>query len=297
MKWLWMALVASPLVVCAMDTARVKPFARYQSIIDRLPFGEMSTAETLEEATKGGKGGKDPLNLKPDQAQLAQQVQMSGITILPDGGLAVGFSDRGANPPTFHFLRVGAPADNSGWEALKASFAEEWVTLRKQGVEVTVKLGKGAVDPATLDSGKKSADVAVKPAEPMAEKPKTKRPRRRLFRRQESELPAGLQEAMRSGKEHAEAVEQAKASGENPRDYLARLRRRTAEQEQALKAAEDAVKKHQEDQTAAQESEKAAAERRIDIELIKQGGRPRKEINLTKEEEKELIDAGVLSQQ
>lgn len=266
---------------------RVKPFSHYQSIIDRLPFGEMSSAATLAEAA-GRKGGGEE-QLKPDQQQLARQVSMSGITVMPDGGLAVGFCDRGVNPPAFHFLRVGAPADASGWEALKASYEKEWVTLRKDGVELTVQLGKGAIEGPPKETNAPAATVQA----PQAPAP-ARRPRRRP--EASAAAPKGIQEAIASARERAEGLRQAREAGESPRDYLARLRKRTAEQENALKAAEAAVKKQQDDQQAAAEKAKAAAERRIDIELIKQGGRPRKNIDLTKEEEKELIEAGVLSE-
>ena len=109
---LWVAVAAA---ACADG----QPFDRYQTIIDRKPFGP-----------------------EPEEQQLAASVRVSILNVSPSGAVKVGFTDSSANPVENYYLAVGG--SQNGWTVKSADPAAESVTLEKDGIEVTVKLGETA---------------------------------------------------------------------------------------------------------------------------------------------------------
>jgi hypothetical protein len=78
--------------------------------------------------------------LTKEQAKLQSSVHFSVINVAPDGTAAVGFSDN-SNPkaPVHHYVKVGE--ESGGWKVLSADTAEKTMTIQKDGVELTLKLG------------------------------------------------------------------------------------------------------------------------------------------------------------
>jgi len=125
-----------------------QPFDRYQTIIDRKPFGPEPANFDPEAApgTVSAGGAVDSGEMTPEQRtaeeqKLASNVRVSILNVAPDGTVKVGFTDSSANPPENYYLKVGG--SQNGWMVKGADPAAESVTLEKDGVEVTMKLGEG----------------------------------------------------------------------------------------------------------------------------------------------------------
>ena len=145
------------------------PFAHYQPILDRMPFGAPPPAVVVPDV--------DPELLKTaeqekaEQQQVARQLSFSALNITPQGTTAVGFTDRGVNPPRSFYLEVGASAD--GWTVVAADYSKDWARFEKDGVTITMHLDKGLIDdpsstnsvPALATAGG-AMPVASEPASP-----------------------------------------------------------------------------------------------------------------------------------
>ena len=145
------------------------PFSNYQPILDRMPFGAPPPAVLVPDI--------DPELLKTaeqekaEQQQIARQLSFSALNITPKGTTAVGFTDRGVNPPRSFYLEVGASAD--GWTVLAADYNKDWARFEKDDVIITMHLDKGLIDDpsstnsisavASTDGAAPSASEAVPP--------------------------------------------------------------------------------------------------------------------------------------
>ncbi len=139
----------------AVDTAADARFARYQTILERLPFGPLPpNFDPDAPATRGGAGGGaaggalDPaaaeaLRSKEEQ-QIIASVRVSALNVTPSGKIAVGFTDSSRQPAGNYYLRVGESRD--GWTVKDADAHEMKVTLEKDGIEATLALGEGSGD-------------------------------------------------------------------------------------------------------------------------------------------------------
>jgi len=144
--------------LCLVFTARAHTatatFENYQAILDRMPFGaapqsgigaDSNTAESRAQALS-----------KAEQKKLAAKIKMSCVNITPDGSIAVGFTDLSLSPPRNCYLRIGAAAH--GWTVLDADYDEEWATIEKEGVTITVKLGRGLIGGESENLAAQTAD-------------------------------------------------------------------------------------------------------------------------------------------
>ena len=136
--------VALAIIACADESS----FDRYQSIIDRKPFGpepvnfdpesEPGTASSAASSADGGE--MTPEQRTAEEQQLASSVRVSMLNVTPSGVVKVGFTDNSAKPAENYYLAVGG--SQNGWTVKNADPATESVTLERGGVEVTVKLGE-----------------------------------------------------------------------------------------------------------------------------------------------------------
>ena len=134
--------------MAAATFAAEQPFVRYQTIIDRKPFGPEpvnfdpeATPGTSGGAGGGAEGGEmTPEQRTAEEQQLASSVRVSILNVTPSGAVKVGFTDLSAKPPDNYYLAVGA--SQNGWTVKAADPSTESVTLAKEGIEVTVKLGE-----------------------------------------------------------------------------------------------------------------------------------------------------------
>ncbi len=212
-------------------------FERYQSIIDRMPFGEPPPgldvtlppgSAAARQASQALEGEMTPEQRTQEEQKLAASVRVSVLNLTPAGRTMVGFTDTSAQPPEHFYLPVGGSKND--WEVKAADPATEQVTLVHAGIEVTVKLGEG--NPGG-DNGKAGA-----------------RPRGSLMR------------ANRLARAPMAASAPA-APGSHGGGAMARLRARRMQQQQeeAQRRRAAAEETRKEEERRAAEAEQAAAER------------------------------------
>ena len=123
-------------------------FDRYQSIIDRAPFGVPPPGFNREavpgsSAAAPGDGTGGPMTEEQrsvEEQKIISEVQVSVLSITPAGSTMVGFTDK-ANHRNY-YLKVGAEKD--GWKVVSADAAAQSVVLSKGGVEATVQVGSAS---------------------------------------------------------------------------------------------------------------------------------------------------------
>ena len=125
--------------------AEGQPFERYQTIIDRKPFGPEPVNFDPEAAPGSATANAETGEMTAEQRtaeeqQLAANLRVSILNVAPSGAVKVGFTDSSVNPPENYYLAVGN--SQNGWMVKNADPAAESVTLEKDGIEVTVKLGE-----------------------------------------------------------------------------------------------------------------------------------------------------------
>ena len=126
----------------AVAVAEKQSFERYQPIVDRQMFGApplgFDPMKLPSEVAKGSSRGK--AELTQEQARLQSSVHFSVINVAADGTPVVGFSDNSdPKAPVHHYLKVGE--ESGGWKVLSADLAESSMTIEKDGVQLTLKLG------------------------------------------------------------------------------------------------------------------------------------------------------------
>lgn len=133
---------AFSLTAAAAIAAR-QPLERYQTIIDRQMFGPpppgfdptKMPSEVSKSSSRGGEA-----ELSQEQEQVKKAVRFSVINVTASGETVVGFSDNGdAKNPLHYYLKVGE--SQNGWTVKAADPEAATMTVEKDGVEVTLKLG------------------------------------------------------------------------------------------------------------------------------------------------------------
>ena len=212
-----------------------QPFERYQTVIDRKPFGpepvnfdpEAAPGSAAANAAAAGEMTEEQRTV--EEQQLAASVRVSMINITPMGDVAVGFTDTSANPVENYYLKVGR--SQNGWTVKSADPATESVTLEKGGVDVTVKLGE------TSGGGKANGAKRGNGHRPMTLQSRNGPPVATANAEEENHSPRLL--------------------GGRPLGGLANLRKRRAEEMRKAKA--EAARKAEAEAVAAAEREERAA--------------------------------------
>ena len=145
------------------------PFERYETIIERMPFGpEPADADSAPAA--GGDVAGEAITAQQRTAEeqtLASSVRVSALNVTPAGDVKVGFTDSSAKPPVSYYLKVGSSRD--GWTVKSADPVAESVALARGGVEVVVKLG------GDVRGVEKSPKYGIMHARKKREKPNARR--------------------------------------------------------------------------------------------------------------------------
>jgi len=150
----------------AMPGFGKRAFDLYQPIIDRCPFGpppeDPSIPPDLVSKSSGAAGdGADAVELSKEQEELQKSVGVYAINLNQAGKVMVGFSDLSdPKAPRYHYLAVGDSKD--GWLVKSADPLEKSVTLEKDSIEVTRKLGEAATPKGNAPGGAKGVP-AVRP--------------------------------------------------------------------------------------------------------------------------------------
>jgi hypothetical protein len=269
-------------------------FAPYQVIIDRAIFGKPPPARTASAAA-------EPVpDLTQKQAEaLAKKITLCAVNRTPSDNTAVGLIDNDAKPPRNLYLNVGDTVD--GYTILAADCGAETATIEKDGVVISLQLGKGLLAPGA-------------PAVATAGRGLSMRALGRAQSRDESAASSVQAGVIRRPSQHGatrfpglsaqqrESIEQRKIEmakireeGGDVGSYMEKLRERRTQEHAAKAAAEDAARqKIQELARQMTEEELRNREREINLSLIEGGSRPISDIELTPEEEAALVKKGVL---
>jgi len=148
-----LALVAAVAALALRSAAEKKPYERYQSIVDRQPFGALPAGfdpmRNPDEVQKGAAGAE--VELTQEQGNLQKSVQFSVINIEEDGSVMVGFTDKtDAKMPQHYYIAVGDTRD--GWFVKEADPSQETMTVVKDGIEISLELGANSA-PAVGSKG------------------------------------------------------------------------------------------------------------------------------------------------
>ena len=139
-----MALFAATCFANTDLSLYAKPdFETYRPILDRMPFGAPPDPNA---APPGALSAADEKKAQLEKEKLAKQINMSALNITPDGRTAIGFTDLSSKPPANYYLAVGESSD--GWTVLDADYDTDTATVEKEGIEITLQLGKGLIEPA-----------------------------------------------------------------------------------------------------------------------------------------------------
>ncbi len=268
----------------AADTAADKRFTRYQTILERLPFGPLpQNFDPDAPATRHGVGGGaagggalDPAAAEAARSQEEQKliasVRVSALNVTPSGKIAVGFTDSSKQPAANYYLRVGETRD--GWTVKSADAREMKVTLEKDGIEATLALGEGSADGKGKGDGKRGAPTPPNAGNHGAEN--TAAPLLLGAAKPLTPPGAGGLAALRARRKQQNAEEQqrkataaANAEAERKRAEAERKRAEEAEQEHAaeraqlreqLKAVQEGLRREREEREQAQKATNENAE-------------------------------------
>ena len=222
------------------------PKEAYQPIIDAKPFGEIAAEASTDTAALA-------VQQKQKEA-IAQKFRMCGITDMPDGSRKIAFLDETGGQVASYLLGVGE--SQNGFTLLSADYDREYATLSKDGLTLTLGLGKGLID---------------KPPEESFSQPEV-----------------ALIDA--KGASNAKPP----AAGKQRLSFKQRLLQRQAQREEAQRSEAKRTQPAASDEALAKAQ--AAQARRQQIERIKQGLAPTVPIVLTPEEDAELEAAGVFAE-
>ncbi len=153
----------------ALQEAAADAFTPYEAIIDRAIFGRPPARPVAPPPPP-----TDALDQKQAEA-LAKKITLCAINRTPSGNIAVGLIDNDAKPPRNIYLNVGDTAD--GYTILAADYDAETATIEKDGITITLKLGKGLVGTGAPEGAAVASALAAAPprnaskrtAEPTAE--------------------------------------------------------------------------------------------------------------------------------
>ncbi|MFO7937468.1 MAG: hypothetical protein R6V06_07670 [Kiritimatiellia bacterium] len=187
-----------------------------------MPFGK--APEDLEQAADP-EADKEAARIKMEQQKLARKINMSAVNITPQGEIAIGFTDLSSKPPINYYLVVGD--ESGGWKLLNADYDKEIAELSKNGINLTLKLGKGLIQ---QEEQKKKTQTASLPSAAARAKRKTT----------PGQTPATAVTKTRDSTDSIrDRLKTMQKSNKNIRSYMERLRERKLKEAAARKKAEE----------------------------------------------------------
>lgn len=261
------------------------PFSRYAPILERMPFGQLP--DKFGQAIDPN-AAKQDLLLKAEQQKLASRINMSAVNITPQGATAIGFTDLSAKPPVSYYLLVGSEA--GGWKVNSADYDAEIAEIEKDGVSISIQLGKGMVEaapapaaPAKTPPGTPVLTTHRPPLTPVLQGAAIATPPSASGGSTVS--AASIRDKLRAAQATQAAAQQEAGNGNDTetRSYMERLRERKIEQAKALEIAQSTQRQQLEKlarEVASKEIEKQAAiaeETALEKELVMEEERLQKE--------------------
>lgn len=236
------------LILAGALWAEKQPLSRYQSIIDRRPFGQPPPGYDPDSTVLDAGASSatmTPEELTQEQEQLQRSVSFTVMNINNDGSVSVGFSDQSdPKAPAHYYLREGET--QNGWIVKSVDVHERSVVLEKDGVEITRQLGDGAKAEAKDARGGRNGIMPLSSRGGPAVRSGLLGSRRMVHGGGDSNAPASYASRRQRREQEAAALEKQRAD-------LEAERKRQAE-EQAAKAAEE---------KAAREEERAATRQQL----------------------------------
>ena len=145
----------------ASESWQPHPFARYEEIIGRAPFGKPPPAPPPVVL---------PVAPPPPPPAFVNQLVLCAINRRPDGKVAVGFMDNGQKPPRSYYLDVG-DKNGDGYKAVSADYEQATATISKDGTEVPLKMGQNAAPAGPVTAPPAAPVPTTVPAVPVAAMP------------------------------------------------------------------------------------------------------------------------------
>jgi len=247
-------VLAGAVALAASAAAERQPYERYQSIVDRQMFGPLPAgfdpSKSPAEVSKGGSAAEKELT--KEQEKVKSAIRFSVINVTPDGETAIGFTDN-SNPkaPVHYYLKVGE--SRGGWEVKEADAKEATMTVAKDGVEVSLKLG-----------GDSSKDGKTQSAASGQQSPRrspmlnTLADRRRA--RQEREEAALREVTKREEERAAEAKAKEEERARREEEEKAQRDAEREEQRRQLQQIQEELRKAREERQAQESKEKEGTE-------------------------------------
>ncbi len=274
--WVLLPFVMQAATGAGAEAYQAPAMERYLVIVARQPFGlPPPPAQPLPAATPP----------PPAEALPAKNFVLFEIVHAPAGEVIVGFADNGAKPPRNLLLALGEELD--GYMVTAADFDQETATITKDGVAVELRMTSSARPPTSPDA----AGAVVKPGGGGEFG-------RRLGRRSPADVGArhapGLAGTEKAGPNPVGAMDRLQNSGLQDESYASRLRMR---RDQILKLAVEEQSRRAQDVQAktqvATTNEMSKRLRETNLNLIRKGLKPIGTIELTPEEDAQLVAEGV----
>ena len=236
------------MMLCWCSWAEKYPFERYQSILDRQPFGAppqgFDPMRNPNEVTKNDYKD-DEAELTPSQEEIQKAIHFSVLNVEPDGTIMVGFSDKSdAKVPKHYYLAVGSERD--GWLVKSADAAVQSMTIEKGGVEVEMTLGDSTQGGAKGGGGKMAKGAKEKPTPKKTLANSNAVLHSRRARREEEEKQRELREARLREAEEERQREEAERAEREANEKAQREQDREAMREQ-LNAISDELRRTREE--------------------------------------------------
>lgn len=254
MKHVLAILAAAWAVSCAM--AEKQPFERYQTIIDRMPFGQpppgFDPTRDPSEVSKD-EYSQQEVELTQEQEAIQKAVKFSVINVESDGVVRVGFSDMtDPKAPRHFYLAIGE--SRGGWTVKDADPNEKKMTVAKDGVEVELGLGEnsGGIDGKSVQSARNAtkpqrSQLLSRGGDAGGNAPMSLRGRRE--KREAEEAAKRAEDAKLAAERERERAEREKRDEEE----RAERERERAEQREQLNALKEELLRQREEAKAARE--------------------------------------------
>ena len=236
-------------------------FERFKTILDRMPFGRPPPGFNPDAPGGAGNGQLDSAEAAEAAAaaeageveqQIITSVRVSMLNRTADGRVFVGFTDSSVQPAKNYLLELGEKREKCEWQVVGADPDNREVTLSKDGVEATLKIGGGggaSDDKGNKVKGGKDGGNGDKPVM----RPGFVRGRPPLM------SPGADAEGAGEGKPSGLGIARARRE--------ARLAKEQAEAEQQRLAAEQAKKEREQER---RDREQAAEERKAQLDQLMQ---------------------------
>jgi hypothetical protein len=248
------------LAVAGTLFAEKMPFERYQSIIDRQPFGQpppgFNPQQMASDVSRtAADEGAVPLSV--EQEQLQKSVGFSVINVESDGSVMVGFSDKSdPKSPKHYYMRVGEERD--GWLVKDGDPVKKSMTVVKDSVEITLDLGSNSAAD-TKQGGKPAAAQPAGGRSPLLMRGGAAGGMSFHGRKARREAEEAQAKAAAAASEAARKREAEEAAAKEAEEKAAREAER-AEQRQQLLAIQEELRKAREEKARKQEAEEAQQE-------------------------------------